>query len=351
MRSYNYKVYEVGSALFSTYNLLIGEALEEQSIFDFGCADSELFNRIANTEYQDSKTLVISHFHLDHYKGLANIDDHTLSIKKLIIPKLPTQESLFEGMKAFLGLQIFYLGEITGYYETDLLKIIRRKNTTRFNIERKERGDNFEASGDYFDVLWPEKDYLKASTAIDNALNKINSVIEENEAFGDFFRKALESEIFDNDYTLHEGEEEVTNKKIEISKEQRELLQSANRTLINLANVICLAFHNRERKLLSLGDLSDKALDKLFILDFNEKVKYDVILSAHHGTHSSLEPKWNNIKSCVVVNSNGSNMIRGFRGAYCCWSHFQHHTFYKGMFNSQVIQRLYKINEIIRNKK
>ncbi len=344
----NYKVFDVGDALFSVLtNHTVNKNEKNKSVFDFGFSNIDDFNNIETSEYTDTETFVISHFHLDHYKGFNTVAINSLNFKKLIIPKLPKNKELAESMVAFMTIQLYFLGSDTGNYEADLLRIIREKNQSDFDIERVKRGEDFFASNTNFKVLWPDEDFLSSSAIIQKALEKINKIKSENEAFKKFSYDVENSTYWKIEKT-NEIESEEIKYDIFLTNEQKEILKSANNSLINIANDICLAFEDKKKSFLLLGDLSDKALDALFEKDFNEKVSYDAILTAHHGTHSSINIKWKNIKSYVVITSGGKHRLRKFRGAYFLWSNRQHHTYCKGAFNSTSYRRICSIKKIIK---
>jgi beta-lactamase superfamily II metal-dependent hydrolase len=323
----NYKVFDVGDALFSVIT-----NKNEKSVLDFGYSNHNYISTISNIEYQDAETFIISHFHLDHYKIFFLTTCDNLNIKKLIIPNLPKDEEVRESLIAFMATELYFLGEQTGIYEADLLNIIRRKNQFDFEVERKSRNDNFNASGVDYRVIWPDSNYLSRKATILKALGKFNKVCDENSDFKKFYDDVSSSGFWESQKKTLEDTKEKSYK-IELSREQKDLLKSANKSLIQVANDICLAFESKGKELLFLGDLSDNALDELFKLDFNEKVSFNAILSAHHGTHSSINRKWKNIKSSVVITSGGRQRIRKFRGAYFLCSFRQHHTNCNGTFN------------------
>ena len=344
----NYKVFDVGDALFSVFiKHTVNNNEKNKSVFDFGFSHINYFNKIEMSEYVDTETFVISHFHLDHYKGFNAVTNNSLNFKKLIIPKLPKNKELAESMVAFMTIQLYFLGSETGNYEADLLRIIRGKNQSDFDIERVKRDDNFSASETNFNVLWPDESFLSSSVIIQKALQKINKIKSENEAFKKF-SDDVENSTFWNSNRSDTSEGSKYNYNIDLSDDEKKILKSANNSLIQVANDICLAFENEGKELLFLGDLSDKALDILFEKDFNEKVSYQAILSAHHGTHSSINVKWKNIRSYVVITSGGKQRLRKFRGAYFLWSNRQHHTFCKGTFNSTLYRRSCRINKLIK---
>jgi beta-lactamase superfamily II metal-dependent hydrolase len=344
----NYKVFEVGDALFSVFTNQIGQTTEEhKSVFDFGFSHIDDFKNIEIFEYKDAETFVISHFHLDHYKGFTKVANNSLNFKKLIIPKLPKNKELADSMIAFMTIQLYFLGSETGNYEADLLRRIREKNQSDFEIERVKRDDDFIASTTNFKVLWPDENFLSSSVVIQKALEKINNVKSQNEAFKKFSDDVENSTFWKTDDKISRKESAIKYD-FNLTNEQKETLKSANTSLIRIANDICLAFEEVNKSLLFLGDLSDDALDALFEIDFNDKVTYDAVLSSHHGTHSSINKKWKNIKTYVVITSGGIQRLRKFRGAYFLWSNRQHHTCCKGTFNSLQYRRICNINNIIK---
>lgn len=346
----NYKVFEVGDGLTSIFTQdEFGTNVIHKSIFDFGYSQVGLFRAINSKEYVDSKTLLISHFHRDHYNALDKINDKSLSIDSLIIPRLPLNQTFANGIKSFLAIQLFYLAESTGFYETDLLKLIQRKNSCSFNVNRKCTGETFTASNVDFNVIWPNTSYLINIRSVRIALNDLANVVDENEDFRTFYHEVLESRFLNEDITeivFDDLIEEVRKFEIKLTKNQRILIRKANSRLIRAANDICLAFKDQDNSFLSLGDLSNNALRELFDVEFNTPIEFEVILSAHHGTHYTNHSNWGNINSCIVVHSNGKSMSRFYRNEYSTFSRQHHKTDIDKYFESRPIVRVCRIAKI-----
>lgn len=351
MSKFKYNVYRVGDGLFSVMENKPKNLNEiNKSIFDIGYSNCKLFDAINQTDFSSAKTLVMSHFHRDHYNGIPRVANKSLSIENLIIPKLPFNNLIRLGAKSFLAIQLFYLGEITGFYETDLLLMLQRKNNRSFNIHRKESGDSFSASSIDYEVIWPSNKFITSIESIEVAINEITSVIQENDDFRKFYEEVINSRFFDETIESIEFDENVLDParfQITLTKEQRKLIKSANGKLLRLANDICLAFQDKDKEFLSLGDLSNKALEILFISDFTIANHYHVILSAHHGTHFTNHKNWNNLTSCVVVHSNGKKMTKHFKTNYNSWSSQIHKTHIQSNFNSSPYLINCNINSIV----
>ncbi|WP_026978648.1 hypothetical protein [Flavobacterium tegetincola] len=334
----NYKVFQVGDALLSVLlNRIENTAVEYKSIFDFGYSNAGLFRGVNSSEYSDSKTLLISHFHRDHFNGLSKINDKSLGIESLIIPKLPFDALMAIGIKSFVAIQLFYLAEKTGFYETDVLNIIKRKNRINFIVNRRRLNDSFMASNIEFDVIWPDPMFISNIPSVKIAVTNIAIILEENDEFNTFYNEVLESDFLNEeiDNVVVEELDELRPFQIKLTKSQRLLLKNANARLINVANDNCLAFQNIEYKFLSLGDLSRRALWNLFDAKFQNPFKYEIILSAHHGTHFTNHANWHNVKSCVVAHSNGLKMRHYYRNEYACFSNQHHQSHNSGLFESR----------------
>jgi hypothetical protein len=350
----NYKVFDVGDALFSVFsnsNEITG--IDYKSIFDFGYSRVGLFRNVNTNEYVDSKTLLISHFHRDHYNGLYKINDYSLSIDNLIIPKLPFDALMSRGIKSFLAIQLFYLAENTGFYETDILNIIKRKNRTNFIVNRKSLDETFMASNIEFDVIWPDPRYISNMQSVRIALANIATIMEENEDFNNFYNEVLESTFLNQEIenVIIEELNPLRPFEIRLTDKQRLLLKNANSRLINVANDNCLAFQNIEQRFLSLGDLSNGALWNLFDSKFSNPFEYEIVLSAHHGTHHTTHTNWNNIKSCVVVHSNGVRMQGYYRNEYAYFSIQNHQTYNLGSFQSLTYVRDCRAQNLLKKSK
>ena len=169
-------------------------------------------------------------------------------------------------------------------------------------------------------------------------MQKISSVIESNDEFKKFYEEAISSDIFNPEvFEVFDVLEEKRRFEIELTESQRKSIKNANDRLIRAANDICLAFEERNRKLLSLGDLSESVLNNLFRTRYNKSKYYCVIRSAHHGTHFPNHPNTSNIASCVVIHPNGVRMSKFYKEAYLNWSDNQHHTFFDDCFDWQFI--------------
>lgn len=346
----NYKIFEVGDALLSVF-LNSDENIggEFKSIFDFGYSNLRLFRRVNPNEYINSKTLLISHFHRDHFNALYKINDNSLAIENLVIPKLPFDTLLSSGIKAFVAIQLFYLAEMTGFYETDILNLIKRKSKNNFIVNRKRLNDSFIASNIEFDVIWPDSTFISSIPSVRIALNNITTILEENEDFNTFYHEVLESRFLNEEVDTISDEvlNELIPFEIKLTKNQRLLLKNANSRLINVANDNCLAFQSMEHRFLSLGDLSNKALWKLFDTEFINPSEYEIILSAHHGTHHTNHLNWNNISSCFVVHSNGIKMNRFYRKEYSAFSIQHHKTYIDGHLESLPLVRSCRITKTL----
>ena len=339
----NYKVFDVGDALSSLY---IGDD-DSKSVFDFGSSNKNEFQKIHHSEYDCAETFVISHFHSDHYNNFTFCQNNSLTIDKLIIPKLPDDTVIQDSMKAFMTIQLYYLGEKTGFYEYDLLNLIREKNQKDFSVIRVCKNDTFKASNHDFGVLWPDFNYLARLKSINKALKDFNEVTSKNDLFRKFHDQVKDSGFWKIEYvTLSE---KLNDFRIELTEKQKELLESANKSLTRLANDICLAFESKKNELLFLGDLSTRALNSLFKSDFKLNKVCDVVLSAHHGTHSSIHPNWKNIKTCVMVTSGGEQRLRKFKSDYFYWSNRQHHTHCHHTFESIPYLRYCKLKNLNQN--
>lgn len=354
MPDFKYKVYPIGDGLFSTYSKIKNEEILATSIFDIGhgrnnnCKNA--FLNVHFREYSEARTLVLSHFHLDHFVGLKSVADKSLNIEKFVIPRLPYDKLYSDGVIAFTTIQLFYLSELTGYYETEIIKLLARKNRLTFEIERKVRGEVFIASQTDFKVIWPDPEYVGSLQAVQEGLRDILSISESNTSFKKFYDEVINSSLFDtNILESSSGESSQNNRPFDIilTAGERKTLQRANRRLLSKANDICLAFHDKENRFLSLGDLSDRALDKLFQISFQNPVKCQVILSAHHGTHQTNNNNWINMSCCVLVHSTGDQMDRYFKIAYHLWTTQQHNTYNNGLFDSTLYLRDSNLKKIL----
>lgn len=343
----SYKAFQVGDALFSVFTAQSSEDGIEKSIFDIGYSRADLFDAVNRNEFIESKTMVISHFHRDHFQGLERLANSTLNIEKVIIPKLPFNEVVSDGIIAYVTIQLYYLARLNGFYETDILNIIARKNKCDFSVERKVRGDVFNASETEFKVLWPDPDYVSGILVIQRALEDIEGIAKENTEFKRFYEAVIKSNTFNSD-VLEVGPAETVPEDFNVilTEEQLISLQRANRRLRNKANEVCLAFDDCEKFFLSLGDMENGALRELFHRDFNTSSQYSVVLSAHHGSHSTDHPNWQNVEACVVLHSNGNRMKKFYKEDYLKWSNYYHHTHDDGQFNSELYTRDCLLNEI-----
>lgn len=334
-----YKAFNVGDGLFSTYSDMNNQQVISRSIFDIGYSQQGLFTAVENDEYLDSSTLLISHFHRDHFKGIYRLENNSLELDQVIIPRLPLNEVLANGIRANVALQLFYQFENTGFYETDILRSIANKSATDFDILRLSQADDpFTASNEQFQVIWPNLEYIAGLRSIQIALNSISEVLDENEGFNAFYTQVLDSdflneEIVDSNVDL---DQQPVRYDIALTNDQRTRLRRASTRLIRLANDVCLAFYSQNHFFLSLGDLSDRALWQLCENIFIDPAHFRVINSAHHGTHSTDHENWSNITANVVCHSNGARMSQYYRGnAYQPWSIEHHQTFFDGHFVSR----------------
>ena len=273
----------------------------------------------------------------------------TIIVFQLTIPKLPFDSLMSRGIKSFVAIQLFYLAEMTGFYETDVLNLIKKKNRNNFIVNRKRQNESFTASNIEFDVIWPDPKFISSIPSVTIALNNIATILEENEGFNTFYREVLKSRFLNEEVnTISDVElNELLPFEIELTASQRVLLKNANSRLINVANDNCLAFQNIEHGFLSLGDLSNRALWKLFDTEFTTPVEYEIILSAHHGTHHTNHINWDNIKSCVVVHSNGLRMRYHYRNEYSSFTNQNHQTNYSGPFQSRQYVLDCRINRVL----
>lgn len=158
----------------------------------------EGLRRIVDLPVRRPTTIIITHLHADHYAGLVNLARGARSPRfqrvELIQARLPRSPQLSDFTSRFFALEVM-IGDVTGLPDLDLAATLAP--ATYFGVRPTwvSRGDQIEADGHRFDVLWPPAELGPGlSVLVVRAVQAFDSLARENDQVADLLG-AVRSEI------------------------------------------------------------------------------------------------------------------------------------------------------------
>jgi len=297
---------DVGDGL----NLFIQNGVTNNSLMvDFGG------NR--NLYFRDGRidSFLLSHFHRDHYNGVLGCPPYSLRHLNFfyhpIMPKFIDSQKFYRCLFAMnsrlsLGTPL----------QNSILSIVNRISRRHVKYLPLGKGDKFICGGKEYEILWPPKELKEADTlkSINNAINDFEEARKEDYIL-DAIYNSISDEILQNNLAeILESEYTAIQNSNEINEEISQVIKSANKSLRSAANRLSIAFKQNDQ-ILFLGDLESNEINQ--VVSQLEKQKYtyfEIIISAHHGTH--WHDKLNSINSNFCLVSNGKKMRKFIKNQY-----------------------------------
>ena len=277
--------------------------------------------------WYDTNSLLISHYHTDHYNGLFLLPDNSINLTKVYYPNIPDFPQKKVLSKMILFLEYLTLGSDSGSPANDLLNLIGIKNKNDLFYRSLKQGDIINFNHKKMNVIWPpqtitNKQVLKT---LSKSIEKINDVISSNDElqilWDNFDRNSnTESEIYVKKV------KEYSKKAINIDKS---VLSSFAKSIHDITNRFSVCLFEKEN-FLFLGDLeSNEIRECILYLKKNYKInQIKYLITAHHGTH------WNQILLDIhakkVITSNGEKMVVHFDDQYKLIGDKSYSTFQNG---------------------
>jgi len=226
---------------------------------------------------------LLSHFHCDHYNGFLKSNHFFYNLTNFYYPIMP---SFAESKTLYLSIISMNLRISKKFpIQDSVFSIVSRLNIRPLNFIPISKGDVFISGGKKYEVLWPPKILEQEET-----LSEIRSAIKD-------FNDARDADPILNDIynRINERHEQQDNNDIDflrlnfsdivIPEELNEIVKSANDSLKRAANRLSIAFR-QDDNILFLGDLKEKEINVVVNeLLQNLNSTYDILISAHHGTH------------------------------------------------------------------
>ncbi|HEY0152788.1 MAG TPA: hypothetical protein VGB92_12380 [Longimicrobium sp.] len=291
------------------------------------------------------KTLVISHFHLDHYVGLyepASRAERALNLQMLIFPRLPEFRERREFAAALFATLTRVFGKETGSIEADFLRLVGTLNGRSWTYSPVSRGEWFQSEGRIYEVLWPPRviDDETFSRGVGSVLRAFDQAREEDPLLNEIHSRVYDSnrnpfEISEAGYSApaergadHPPEASPT------SDWQREWIPPSTTTVLGrltqIANRLSLAFRSAE-ELLFLGDLEERELgvvaESLLTCGLTAS---QCLMTAHHGTH--WHANMFGLSAGHAVSSLGQRLASKYCQQYSYISSHEHLTSVQGSY-------------------
>lgn len=256
------------------------------------------------TSYPNHSTesFLLSHFHLDHYNGLAygaHKDKRRLfSISRAYFPRIPDFPSLIKQLRNEFYRAVQFLNAVrisfgTGLAEWDFMQMLSRINSTKFVYRSLSTGDIFCNGSDNFLVVWPPRtipDTLEHK--VTKVLERFQEFLDSNEEISDLYEKIRDRIIVYDDGTIAEDKDtkSVIRFKLKDENPPTSFIKVSN-AMKRIANELSIAFvsvdetnKKADGRIVFFGDLQGKALKIVFDKVFSLRNHYEVCLAAHHGT-------------------------------------------------------------------
>ena len=245
----------------------------------------------------DSRDLIITHYHFDHYSLLGDLPKKFFD--NIYLPALPPESTTAQAMKTFLALAI-----ATRYERYYLTPIIRSSGK---NIHCLVKNETFSTIGRDWEVLWPDYKIIDKTNRrkIKTIFDKIKKIKEklnarqsqEFEKWYDYLSKCFSEQPRE----LDNFPEEMT-KNYEMDEEVKGALISTEKTFKDIANRASLVVRDESINFLFTGDIDNTILNKY--LDFGNHY-YFLIEAPHHGGYYGYA--FDNVSTEVLVISRRVN--------------------------------------------
>jgi len=239
---------------------------------------------------------LLTHFHKDHYEGFSNCNPtHCyLQLDNFYFPAMPsfTDNKVFYFSLLAMNIRISSKFPIQG----TILNILRKLNRKPLNFIPVAKDDIIILGSNKYEILWPPKELKEEETLIDikRAIEDFEKAKESDPELNKIYKHIYE---YFSDRDINEPDEfNYDFLQPKISDEVNDLVKKANDSLRSAANRLSVDFR-QDDNILFLGDLKEKEI--LLVVDElskNHNTTYDILISAHHGTH------WHNCLNSITCN-------------------------------------------------
>lgn len=298
-----------------------------------------IINRLSNPSI-----LLLSHFHLDHYSGLAyaaspaakNVPN--LSIRRIYCPGIPAFSLSQEFFYAVWTINLRILGDETGIPGYELFKLVIKLNGGFSPIlETVFQGDRIDVGGSVLTVTWPPRkiaDNSAVARIVTQAIELFNEAKEVDEPTKKWYAYLREERLFDRyiDGTLNEfrPRQEQTGTLPEFApRKLPQIVEQANWSLRKAANRLSLCLFEEKGEFLFFGDVYKKEIDAIIDNLLSSGMStFGLLVTPHHGT------RWSNtflgIQCQRVASSCGQRLFPHLRSDFKKISRSHHVTWLSG---------------------
>jgi len=260
--------------------------------------------RILN-RLSDPNILVLSHFHLDHYSGLAyaaspaakNVPN--LSIQRIYCPGVPAFSLSQAFFYAILTINLRILGDETGIPGYELFNLVTKLNGgSPPTLKTVFQGDSIDINGSVLTVTWPPRSIANdtaVAKVVTQAIELFNEAKEVDEPTKKWHTYLQEKQLFDRyiEGELHEFRpyKEQTNTLPKFApRKLPQVVEQANWALRRAANRLSLCFFEGKGEFLFFGDVNKKEIDTIINNLLSSGISiFGLLVTPHHDT------RWSNM--------------------------------------------------------
>lgn len=317
----------------------------KQFLIDFGYSSKAYFTDNVKQLAYNADEFLLSHYHLDHYKGLENIDNGSLLIEKLYYPYIPiikNNNEIRNKIHQYMYFNALINCKLNGM-GLGLIQLMKQKNLIS-NFKKEIVYESKKIFDGEYEVIWPPKELYsnnRTTKPLKNAITKIEDVLNSEpeirnlwNKFNRQYEQHLEIEKFEEEfekyYKILDGfninDERYTN-----------FVKSLNKVVRKVTNrfSVCLF---KKGEFLFLGDLEKAELKNCLerLSKKNDgKLKIKYLITPHHGTKNHYWSQINNyIEAEYVISSNGENGFEKYAKEYNKLAQKGHFCTVDGTFDS-----------------
>lgn len=259
---------------------------------------------------------LLSHFHADHYNGISKYGHkYVWCLENFYYPAMPKFKDSIKFQNSLLAMN--YRICLNESIQGSILSIIKSLNRQKVNFSTLSKGDFFITGGRKYEVLWPPKELENGDAivaTVRRAIDDFEKARKVDRVLDDFYTQVQEK----NDDSFFQYKEFAQSPprimEQKTLSQLPELVQKANKSLRDAANRLSIAFR-QDDNVLFLGDLESDEIKKVVSALFeNNNYNYDILISAHHGTHWHTELK--KIKWNICLASVGMKLKRHIKEGY-----------------------------------
>lgn len=257
---------------------------------------------------------LLSHHHADHFNGILKCYEEKKGCWHLNTFYFPTMPEFPDKKKFFLSLFSMNIW-LNPYHpiQSSIIAVVNSLNKRRVAIRTLSKGDTFKIGQNEYEILWPPKviEDENITKAIATAVKDFEIAAAKDDKLQKIYSRLADVSL---DSFFSEPEVLKGYTKMDQETEPNELIKTANSSLRKAANRLSIAFKNADN-LLFLGDLEKREIGQVVSELISKKDDYfDIVISAHHGTHFHKELL--KINSDIVLASVGYKLKRYLKPEY-----------------------------------